>query len=301
MGSPVCGPPPRACLYTSIGPSLYVSTVFAHFSYGVVMVVIHLCMFSPPYNIDAVEGWVGEEPFLQLLDLHYSVRVRVPEGPWAIVVQVATLGLQGGGTLLGVLIGIWAIVSVVCAACSEVGSNMKKAWIWSMIAQLVLFAYIQLVKAPAVCEPVGWDPIMERDILPFEEVSTNCGVVTVLHAEHTWLVGLVAAFLIWTSHDWIQRHDPNAEVAYDGELLRCSQRSQPVVLVPDFAGSAQDSAQERGPYYVSPPPSTGAPSQTRSYPRGPRSNHSGYSRTSQGRSYVGNHAPEAYDHPVQAR
>jgi len=235
---------PRTILRCSSSTVAFRCCLVGHLLYGVTMVLLHLMQLLPPYNDNSVRGLTGERPVLELFDLYYSVRVRDPRDRWfGDAGALMTLWMGQHGAIVGLGLGIWALVSVFGVALVR-NATTTLAWGWTMRVQLLLFVWIQASKVTTVCRALPETDDTGDDIFPFQEIGPDCNVMGMLLVEHTVLVTCIAWFLVWLLCQTAQASlpAPLADNPYSDEedvasWGRTSQRG--VMLMPAFGNVPQ--------------------------------------------------------------
>mmetsp|Transcript_61045 Transcript_61045/g.163758 ORF Transcript_61045/g.163758 Transcript_61045/m.163758 type:complete len:263 (-) Transcript_61045:147-935(-) len=196
--STMCSPAPTQFCGHDVQMFLVYFCAVAHFAYGVVMTLLHLALLVPPVNEDAVAGLEGEEGFVELFDLFYSLRIRgTQESSFTALVTFGLHHGNAGGCIIGIIQGVWSLISVFLGICAARASPRMKVWGWTLTLEWLWFVWVQLAKCGAICKYLDMEETEGRRIFPFQNVSPHCGIVVLVHLEHTFLMSLVSGFFLW--------------------------------------------------------------------------------------------------------
>lgn len=225
-----CRPLPRRflCLWIDLKNVVQIFLVFQAM-YGVMLIVLHALLLAPPFNEPRCDWLPGSGPWLELLDLQFSLRIQGSTAyDWEAEMSQYNMHWNFAGTLMGLLMGmVTGILSatIMLSVTWDLMDNamtrcMEKAWLSFSTVQLLLFIFCNLGKIPTLCiyaEESNQTPRPTFDgganlayhtappstVMLFPKIAVHCGVLKMWFMEWTLLVAIVSGLGVWACWSWV--------------------------------------------------------------------------------------------------
>lgn len=181
--------------------------IFLQMIYGTMLIVIHVLLLSPPFNEPRCDWIPGSGPWLQLLDLQWSLRIRGNgDENWETPVLRYNEHGNFAGTILGLIVGIMTFLLSLIADCSLQKSGqgrlqpLAKIWLGFTTLQIPAFLACNMGKLGTLCNYDEEDMGVSR---LFPKVAGHCGVLTLWYVEWTLMCSSIAALGLWVCWSFV--------------------------------------------------------------------------------------------------
>lgn len=175
--------------------------------YGALLIGIHILLLSPPFNEPRCDWIPGSGPWLELLDLQWSLRIRGNgAGNWETPMLKYNRHGNFAGTVLGLIIGVLTFLLSLIADCSLQRSGqgrlqpLAKIWLGFTTLQVPAFFACNMGKLGTLCgESMSQHSGVINTGAPtlFPKVSGHCGVLALWFIEWTCMCSIIGCLGIW--------------------------------------------------------------------------------------------------------
>eukprot|EP00747_Dinoflagellata_sp_TGD_P168494 gnl/TRDRNA2_/TRDRNA2_194982_c0_seq1.p1 gnl/TRDRNA2_/TRDRNA2_194982_c0~~gnl/TRDRNA2_/TRDRNA2_194982_c0_seq1.p1 ORF type:complete len:347 (-),score=36.16 gnl/TRDRNA2_/TRDRNA2_194982_c0_seq1:134-1174(-) len=223
-----CRPLPRAfvCLGLNL-KGLVRLFCFVETLYGILLTVLHMLLLAPPFNEPECDWIPGSGPWLELLDLQWSYRVRGESlHSWEEPMMRYSSHGNFAGTVMGLILGIITLMTVIffvlyleCYSHYPQYRVMEKVWLIFTTCQVPGFCLCNLGKVSTLCsyasskhQAAGTKGSYAAsaqyvtpapDSLTFPQVSLHCGTLRMWFIEWTCMVTVLAALGLWACWSYV--------------------------------------------------------------------------------------------------
>lgn len=190
--------------------------------YGLLLICLHILLLSPPFNEPRCDWIPGSGPWMELLDLQWSLRIR-GNGRESWETPMLRYHSHGNfaGTVFGFIAGCFTVFVAIFADYSirQNGRNMKsftRLWFVFSVMQLIVFLICNLGKVSTLCDnPSHPSEHAEAGTL-FPDVSAHCGILSMWFIEWTLMGAFLTSVGLWAAYSHVSYllSDSNGMGAY---------------------------------------------------------------------------------------
>lgn len=190
--------------------------------YGALLTTVHFLLVLPPFNEPSVDMIPGSGPYMQLLDLQWSIRIRGNrDASWQqalVEKQEGGFDLNGSvmGTCIGVLYGMLVLLTSAVAfivihfgvtqlLCRVSHIKFLKFWLVFSLCQVAWFLFVNLCKLPTICLNSTNIRDSTEPLKIFSLVGTHCGVVRLSFTEWTVQLTCLWALGVWVAWSYTNK------------------------------------------------------------------------------------------------
>lgn len=254
------------CLGVSLQGITHVFLALQMF-YGLLLIILHSLLLAPPFNEPRCDWIPGSGPWMELLDLQWSLRIR--EAPYTTqtsdYVQVSARALRTSfncaGTAFGLFVGVFTLllaclveISFSCTRAQSFAKPIEKLWLGFTTLQVAVFCACNLGKIERICQSTlvaladhNDETVVPDVTLPGQDTTSSpppppvpyregpglngCGVMNAWFVEWTFMVTTIAGLGVWSCWSFVNmRIQTQLRADRRAEELQCDDEDQTPLL-----------------------------------------------------------------------
>jgi len=263
-------PLPRNLKCCGLGlPHLFNIFVACQALYGLLLIFLHTLLLSPPFNEPKCDWLPGSGPWLELLDLQWSLRIRGNRAyDWeAPMLRYSTHG-NFAGTVLGLLIGVLTFLFAIFAEFvfrrpfhgNSAIRTWETAWLGFSTVEVIGFFLCNLGKISTLCNEASSPGMPDstvaahreapltsakqypgehihqaaRSSVLFPALASHCDILEMWFIEWTFMAGFLGFLGLWACWSYVNAR--RLEAALADQTLQDESALRPLRRFPDGFG-----------------------------------------------------------------